>query len=388
MAKKLVPIQYDAPIPKDPRGRKPRKVLSPDEVGKLVSVMNPLSFIQIPKEYKSAIGKPPVPVRNETYEDIFYRSLKENEITTKEKWIDFIYGSRDFLKDDTQMPIILRMLGLPPYASKVVNMLADCEIQRWWEMYYVAMVQKNGRCGSNYPGYDPTIANAIAAKYGIVNIPCAEDNHIATVEPAIPKAGRGRPVGGTKIDQQKIEELRISLMKCKIPTAIAKEFGVSDKTIFNNIKSNEFIGSKDFKKTIALHTESIMRLIARGDTPWDYYVRIRAICEKALMKSVYAADPSFVMRYQVCPTKPSLVYEYNKVSGSVLRLSQTFGVSEKEVRMWLDKYQMGRVQPTTAVPIASTERHGGVIDDDMWSRLGIDPNYKQGGTKFDRDMYR
>lgn len=388
MAKKSpVPIRYDNPLPKDPRGRKPNKVLSPDEVRKLVSVMNPLSFISISTDYKHMIGKPPVPSRDEKSEGIFYRSLKEKEITTKEKWIDFIYGSRDFLKDNTKMPLILRALGLPPYASRIVDMLADCEIHRWWEMYYVENIRQNGRCGTRYPGYDAAIVNAIAAKYELVNIPCAEDNRVVA-EPVKPIAKRGRPEGGTKIDQQKIEELRLSLMKCKIPTAIAKEFGVSDQTIFNNIKSNEFVGSKDFKKTIALHTESIMRLIARGDTTWDYYVRIRAICEKALMKSVYAADPSFVMRYQVCPTKPSLVYEYNKVSGSILRLSQTFGVSEKEVRMWLDKYQMGRVQPTTAVPIASTERHGGVIDDDMWSRLGIDPNYKQGGTKFDRDMYR
>jgi hypothetical protein len=390
MVKTNDPIPYDSPLRKDPRGRKPRKVLSPEEVKKLVSVMNPLTFVAITKEDKVKIGKLRIPDRNEKYEEIFYRSLKENEITTIAKWINCIYDISVKLSDESKTPFILAELGIPPYGEKVLNMLADCEVQRWYEMYYVKMILKNGRCSTNYPGYNAVTANAIAAKYGLVDIPCAMDN-IVPPERVEPTRKRGRPSGGKKIDFQKIEDLRTSLMKCKAPTAISKEFDVTDQTIYDIMHKNEFLIERDQTKTLPIHTAAILRLIPNGDTTWEYYVRMRALCEKALAKSVHADDPTFFMKYNVAPTKPSLTFEYNKFSGSVLKLAQAFGVSQDVVRMWLDKYEMGRISPRGIVPREPGKARGGVMDDETYRRLGIDPDYDPGKSdrvKFDPSVYK
>ena len=382
MVKTNTPIRYDVPVPRDPRGRQSRKVLTEEEVSKLTPalVMDVRTFIHFDEKTRSWLYNEIrakrflYPGENRKYEDIFYMSLAEKNIITVRKWMAFLHsGGRKLLSSDPKAA--LEKLELPSYAGKVLEILMDCEVQRWYETYFIDMILKYGRCGTKYPGYNPDTAVAIASKYGLMNIPCATDD-IVSEEPSTAPRRRGRPSGiGTIIDRAKIEELRTSLMKCKTPMSISKEFGVTDQSIHNHMKTNEFIGSRELTQTLNIHRDAIMRLIANGETTWEYYVRIRAICEKSLMKAIQKADPSFVMKYKVVPTKPSILFDYNTAGGSPVKLGQAYGVTPEIAQMWLDAYDIGRVVAPKPVLKTPGERRGGVVDEDIFMRLGIDPNY-------------
>jgi DNA-binding CsgD family transcriptional regulator len=367
------------------RGRPKKKPINVEGVHGVLYVMNPHTFITIPQECKTQIaemyrtGKLARPMPNKEYEDIFYLSLAQKEIITVKKWMDFLHGGGGkLLNTPENQAIALKTLGLPSNAGFVLDALSTCEIQRWYEMYYVGMIMANGRCRTNWTCYDPEVVNQISAKYGLVNIPCATDN-IVDIPEAVPEAPRrrgsrpGEP--RTKIDVKQIEELRLSLMKCKSPIAISKELGVSNPTVYNAMRPNMFIGEMELKKTMPLHVETVKRLIANGDTTWEYYVRLHALCEKALMKAVYASDPEFVSKYKVTPTRLTLLFEYNKLNGSALRVSQAFGVPQNVADGWLRAYSIGEPVSVPKKVYAPGERKGGVVDEDIYARLGLDPGY-------------
>lgn len=397
MATKLIPIPFDQPLPKDPRGRKPHKIISPEEVENLISIMSPSTFVPISRD---AVGSVSLPARNQEYENKFYMSLRTKEIITIKKWMGFIYGpNRSLLTDETKRPTILQMLGLPPYAGRVLDLLVNCEIQRWYEMYYVEHLNAIGEFQENvaYPfhGYDSIVVSRIIRKYELRATPRAVDNITAEEVSSPPPLKRGSRTGEAhiKINVKEIEELRLSLMKCKPTSVISSELGVAAKTIYNAINAHMFAKPANNKKTANFHRDTIMRLISNGDTTWEYYVRIHALCEKALIKAIHAHDPSFIIRYKLSPTRLSLLFEYNKLHGGAVKLGQAFGVQPEIVNAWLLEHKIGVITaPREHIARKNTAKKAeDVFIDDYFERNGIDPNYNPFAAdrvKFNRDTYK
>ena len=384
------------------RGRPKKKPLNLEPSSGKLYVMNTFTFIPIPDTYKAQIAalyrteKLPKPEPNKEYEDIFYKSLAQKEIVTTRKWMAFVNGGGGkLLTTPSNKAIALKTLGLPPEAVSVLDSLEQFEIQRRYERYYVDMIVKNGRCRTDWMCYDPDIVNTITAKYGLINTPCETDNIIELPEPEITtekerkyvfgRGGRQRIGEKTSVNYKAVEELRLSMMKCKTPKMIATDFGLTETAIYSAIRKNEFVIESNLDKSIRFHTDNIIRLISNGDTTWEYYVRRQALCEKALIKSVYKSDPSFVAKYNIVPTKLSLVFEYSKYDGSVLKVSQAFGVPAPLVEKWLDVYEIGVPAPIKKV-FKKEERHGGVVDEDVYAKLGIDRNYNP--LHGDRDIMK
>jgi hypothetical protein len=380
------------------RGR-PKKVKRASTAGrKSIFIMNQQSFVPIPKECKIwiyeqyASGKLEKPQPDTVLEGIFYRSLAQKEIITTDTWMGFLRAEGGkLLQSDPKSA--LELLGLFPDEMHIANALSTFELQRWYEMYYVSMIQKYGKCSTEfYPCYDSGVVTQIAAKYGLVDAPCEstillpleggafEPSSMFSPKQTKAKKKMGRLLGGgTKIDYAGVEKLRISLMKCKSPDVIAKELDTSNQTVYASMKINMFAGKHELNKTINFHVETLKRLIPKGDVTFEKYVKTYAICETALIKALYKSDPTFVYNWKIIPTEPSFEYEYVKHKSSKLKLSQAFGVPETLVSKWLEKYAMGKVAPpkaqTKSATAKSIRKGSDLTYDEHLVRLGIDPGY-------------
>lgn len=291
----------------------------------------------------------------------------------------------------------LGQMGLLPSETVVASRLSDYEAQRWYEMYYVAMIKEHGKCSTSlYPCYDPIIVNQIAAKYGLVDIPCAsadllpqeygliypliQDRPAFSEQPEPKKRKGGRPrTGKTAIDYEGIEKLRASLMKCKAPDVIAKELDTSGSTVYSAMKINMFAGKHELKKTIPFHVETIKRLIINNEITWELYVKRYAICETALMKALYKSNPEFVNLNNIHPTKSSLEYELNKFKGNRSTVAKAYGVPEIIVKDWIKAHDIGGVEHpkemTKSATAKSLRKNADLTYDEQLARLGIDPQY-------------
>lgn len=386
------------------RGR-PKKAERTSTTGrKNVYIMDITTFVTIPENFKRWIyeryadGTIEKPSPNPELEDIFYRSLAQNEIVSTRKWMWFIQtGGGRLLHSDPEQA--LKTIGLFPDEIDIANKLSSYELQRWYEMYYVSMIQQYGRCSTQtYPCYDPDVVRQVVAKYGIIDPPCEPTVLLPLsgeqVEPSsilaskslrLPAKKRGvRPGGKTAIDYEGIEKLRESLMKCKTPTVIAKELDTSPQTVYTAMKTNMFGGKHELKKTMGFHVETLKRLIPKGEVTWNQYVRTYAICETALMRALYKSDidgyeGNFVHAYVISPTKESIEYELKKFKGNHQKVAAAFGVPESLMRTWIENKRIGLVElpkEVTKPAAAKTLRKGSELTyDEHLARLGIDPRY-------------
>ena len=129
-----------------------------------------------------------------------------------------------------------------------------------------------------------------------------------------PASPRDKPVGKWYLTSDDIEKIRHDLMKCRTPIEISRDIAKSDQTVYNTMEANMFEGQKSLKKSIEGHANNVMRLIANGDTTWDRYVRVYAICEKALIRKVYKSNSDFIFKYRIAPTRESIEYRVQQSS--------------------------------------------------------------------------
>jgi hypothetical protein len=354
--------------------------------------MDTSSFVRVPEIQERIIldlytsGSIIRPMPDKELEDIFYRSLAQNEIVTIRKWMDFLHsGNGGLLAKDPDRA--LEMLGLFPDEKQILNSLSNYELQRLIEMYYVNAIRERGKCDSSYAGYEPTVVSQIVAKYGLLDMPCAEENIIpvsTTKYRAEPQKqttrGRGRPAGGkTVIDVQGIEKLRRELRLCKPAGWISKYIGTSLNTVYAAMDANMFPKPRGMKKSIEFHMNTVKRLIQNGDVTWEQYVHRYGLCEKALMKELYASDPEFVEEHDVIPTKDAVSWELEKAKGYRAIAAVAFGVPRELVEKWAEFYAYGKVIPPKKITKHATAKTltKGAEDtyDDHLRRLGIDPTY-------------
>ena len=331
---------------------------------------------------------------------------------------------------------------------RVLQLLAQYQMQRWFEYFYIAKIEEYGTGDpSVFEGvYIPDVIRDVILKYHLHNYPGEgepvtelpmphpvseevwlqlepEEEELSMNEMMQPvKRGRGRPKGSKdktprKISESRrrivkpttlttpasprdkpvgkwyltsddIEKIRHDLMKCRTPIEISRDIAKSDQTVYNTMEANMFEGQKSLKKSIEGHANNVMRLIANGDTTWDRYVRVYAICEKALIRKVYKSNSDFIFKYRIAPTRESIEYEYNKLNHSLKHMSTAFGVPAELVIQWLSQYDIAHIVAPMRKTITSArkERDIAVVENSG----GIEARYLLGRdrAKYDRDLFR
>jgi hypothetical protein len=196
---------------------------------------------------------------------------------------------------------------------------------------------------------------------------------ITRAPPVITPASMAEPAKpGSKwfLSPDDIEKIRRDLMKCRTPLEISRELSKSDQTIYNVMDANMFEGRKSsLKKSIEGHANNVMRLVSRGDTTWDRYVRVYAICEKALIRKVYKMSPDFIFKYHLAPTRDTLVYDYEKSNHNLKMMATAYGVPAELVVQWLSQENVAHIilpkrgsvtSPRKDRDIAVVENSGGI----------------------------
>jgi len=173
-----------------------------------------------------------------------------------------------------------------------------------------------------------------------------------------------------------IERIRIDLMKCRTPLEISHEIAKSDQTVYNVMEANMFEGNRSLKKSIEGHANNAMRLITNGDTTWDRYVRVYAICEKALVRKIYKMNPAFISKYNIVPTHGTLAYDYEKSNHNIRMMATAYGVPSELLVGWLSQSNIAHIviPKSGSITSARKERDIAVVENNG----GIESKYLLG----------
>jgi len=378
---------------------------------------------------KYSMRSVPLPPERREYEDIFYLTLDQGEYFTINGWMRFIHSGRGNLIDQDPKQVLddLAWDRDEEEGLEALRLMAMYEMQRWFEYFYISKIEEYGTSDpSVFEGvYIPDVIRDIILKYHLNNYPGEgdpvtalptphpvseeqwlqlepEEEELTMEEMLQVKRGRGRPKGSKDKAPRKIaesrrriikpttlittapprehrerwhvspddvEKIRLDLMKCRTPVEISREIAKSDQTIYNTMEANMFEGQRSLKKSIEGHANNVMRLIANGDTTWDRYVRVYAICEKALIRKVYKMSPDFIFKYHLAPTRDTLVYDYEKSNHNLKMMATAYGVPAELVVQWLSQENVAHIilpkrgsvtSPRKDRDIAVVENSGGI----------------------------
>jgi len=411
-------------------------------------LMNTSTFVNIPEKFVKIINgkylrkEIPFPTHNFEYENIFYLTFNEDVAGIRvTDWLNFIYGggAKLLATNTVQALLDLGWRGTMPKGRTLLKIMESYELQRWYEWFYIDHIMNHGLVRQeDYEGcWDRDIIMGVILKYHLNNYP-GEGHPIEYVPRDISesewlrlepeeeemsmedvmqtvKRGRGRPKGskdktprkiahrvikpttlttrvkpGVKwhVSTDDIEKIRIDLMKCRTPMEIGREIDKSDQTIYNTMEANMFEGQRSLNKSIEGHANNVMRLIANGDTTWDRYVRVYAICEKALIRKVYKMNPDFIFKYHIAPTRDSIEYEYETLKHNLKHMATAFGVPAELIIQWLGQYNIAHIVAPMrkSITTARSEKDIAIVENSG----GIEEKYLLGRdrAKFKKDLYR